>query len=190
MGRLLAYKQKLMNTVTRTLLAAATSVMILFPACTSEPKSFEDEVRHLYQDNRGFFYLKIPPALLTLALSVADDPGMNRFFGDARQVGLISFGEGIPASESKEIIRNLEEMLTRYQYEELIRISDSGRLINMRMKENSGRVTDLVTIISETDGQLMAITLSGDIDIEQIVMMAADFDFGQLMELRAMGGRR
>ncbi len=179
-----------MNIVTRTLLAAATSVMILFPGCTHEPKSFEDEVRHLYQDNRGFFYLKIPPALLTLALSVADDPEMSRFFGDARQVGLISFGEGIPASESKEIITNLEELLARYEYEELIRISDSDKLINMKIKENSGKVTDLVTIISQPGGAVMAITLSGDIDVGQIVMMAADFDFGQLMELQAMGGRR
>ena len=178
-----------MNKLIKSTLALA-GALLLISACSPDPKTFEDEVRHLYQDRRGFMYIRIPPALLTLALRAADDPGMTRFFGDARQVGLISFGEEYSREDNAAIIRTLEELLVKYQYEDLIRISDSEKLISMKMKESGNRVTDMVTIISEREGPLMAVTLSGDIDIQQIVLMASEFDFSRLMELQAMGGRR
>ena len=167
----------------------ALALMIAFTACSSEPKNFEEEVRHIYQNERGFFYLKIPPAILSLALKMADDQEMTDFFGDAKQVGIISFGEGFPVSRNPEIINTLEEILARHDYEELIRISDQDRLISMKIKENSGKATELVTIISETAGTVMAVTLSGEINTQAVVKMAADFDYDLLMQMHGMRSR-
>ena len=178
-----------MNNLRRAILAAL-SLIVLFAACSGEPKTFEEEVRQLYQGDKGFFFIKIPPALMSLALNVAGDSDMSRFFGDARQVGVMSFGEGFSSTEKPVIVSQLEELLVKYEYEELIRISDSEKLLSMKMKENNGKVTELVTIVSQQDGPVMAVTLSGQIDVEQVVMMAADFDFDMLMDLQAMGGIR
>lgn len=166
---------------------AAIILIIVIAACSSEPKNFEEEVRNIYQDERGFFYLKIPPAILSLAIKMADDQEMTDFFGDAKQVGIFSFGEGFPVSKNPEIVRNLEEILARHDYEDLIRISDQDRLISMKIKGNNGKATELVTIISETAGTVMALTLSGEINIQTVVQMAADFDYDVLMQMQGMG---
>ena len=156
-------------------------------ACASEPKNFEEELRQVYQAERGFFYIKVPPALLTLALKAADDNEMSEFFNNARQVGIISFGEGFHVSEYPEIVSNLEDMLRRYQYEDLISISDTDKRIIMKIKENNGRATELVAIVSEASSPVIALTLSGDIDIKTIVAMASDLNFNQFLEMRSMG---
>lgn len=170
-------------------LIAALSLMIAVFACSSEPRNFEEEVRHIYQNERGFFYLKIPPAILSLALKMADDQEMTDFFGDAKQVGIITFGEGFPVSRNPEIVKTLEEILVRHDYEDLIRISDQDRMISMKIKENNGKATELVTIISETSGTVMALTLSGEINIQTVVKMSADFDYDLLMQMQGMGRR-
>jgi hypothetical protein len=170
-------------------LIIAIALIIGVAACSSEPRNFEEEVRHIYQNERGFFYLKIPPAILSLALKMADDQEMTDFFGDAKQVGIITFGEGFPVSKNPEIVNTLEEILARHDYEDLIRISDQDRLISMKIKENDGKATELVTIISETAGQVMALTLSGEINIQTVVKMVADFDHDMLMQMQGMGRR-
>jgi len=96
------------------------SLVFASAACSSEPRSFEEEVRRVYQDERGFFYIKIPPAILSLALKLSEDQEMMEFFGDARQVGIISFGEGFPSDGNPELVNTLEEMLSRYAYEDLL----------------------------------------------------------------------
>lgn len=163
------------------------AILFVFAACTSEPKSFEEDIRQAYQDERGFFFIKVPPALLTLALKIADDSEMTEFFGDARQVGIISFGEGFPTSENPVLVQTLEEMLGRWDYEDLMKISDADRTISMKMKEDGGDVTELVTIVSQTGGPVMALTLSGKINLQTVVTMAADFDFEKLLQMQGMG---
>ncbi len=163
------------------------AMLFVFAACSSEPKSFEEEVRQSYQGERGFFFIKVPPALLTLALKIADDNEMTEFFGDARQVGIISFGEGFPSSENPALVKILEEMLGRWEYEDLMKISDADRTISMKMKEEGGDVTELVTIVSQTGGPVMALTLSGKINLQTVVTMAADFDFEKLLQMQGMG---
>ncbi|MFO7924727.1 MAG: DUF4252 domain-containing protein [Bacteroidales bacterium] len=171
-------------------LTAALFLLTIAVSCTSEPKkSFEDEVRHLYQDERGFFYIKIPPALLTLGLKMTEDQEMIDFFGDASQVGILSFGEGIEGVENPALVKILEDMLSRYDYEDLIRIADQDRIVSIKIKESSSKISDMVTIVSETQGQVMAITLSGEINIETVLEMAADFDYDMLMNMHAMGRR-
>ncbi len=168
----------------------AFTVIFAFTACTTGPKNFEEEVRDHFRDTRGFFFLKIPPRLLTLALRTADNPDMNRFFGDARQVGIISFGDGFPVSENREVVRTLEDMLTKYDYKEIMSISDSEKLIIIKLKETNGRVTDLVTIVSESEGAVTAITLSGEIDVQAMVGMAGNLDnIDMLMQLQALVSR-
>jgi hypothetical protein len=173
----------------RNYLLAALSFTFAFASCTSEPRSFEEEVRHVYRNDRGFMYIKIPPALLTLALNMIDDKDMADFFGDARQVGIITFSDEFSDNESNELVKNLEEMLTRYGFEYLIRISDSGKLISMKIKESNGKVTDLVTIVSENPGPVTAITLSGEIDVQSIVRMASELDYNKLLDISSMGRR-
>ena len=157
--------------------------------CSSEPRSFEEELRQAYQHDKGFYYLKVPPALLSLALQITDDQELIDFFGDARQVGIISFGESMHSIENDELVRSLEDLLIKYEYEDLIRISDQDRLISMKVKEDMGNITELVAIVSQTEGPVMAMTLSGEINLQTIVKMAADFDYDRLMQMQGMGRR-
>jgi hypothetical protein len=170
-------------------LTAILLILLAFSACTTEPRSFEEELRKVYQDKKGFFYIKVPPALLTLALKAADDEEMLQFFKNARQVGIISFGDGFPATENPDLVKNLEEMLARYDYEDLISISDTEKQIIMKIREDNGSVNELVAIVSQTDSPLITLTLSGEIDIQTIVHMAADFNFDRFMEMQSMGRR-
>jgi hypothetical protein len=163
--------------------------LLAFSACTTEPRSFEEEIRKEYQNQKGFFYIKVPPALLSLALKAADDPEMLQFFKNARQVGIISFGDGFPASENPVLVKKLEEMLERYEYEHLISISDNEKQIIMKIREDNGSVNELVVIVSQTESPLITLTLSGEIDIQTIVHMAADFNFDRFLQMQSMGRR-
>jgi hypothetical protein len=169
--------------------SAILLILLVFSGCTTEPRSFEEEIRKVYQNQKGFFYIKVPPALLSLALRATDDAEMVQFFRNARQVGIISFGDGLPASENHLIVKNLEEMLTRYEYEDLISISDKDKQIIMKIREHNGTVNELVTIVSQTDSPLITLTLSGEIDIQTIVHMAADFNFDRFLQMQSMGRR-
>lgn len=170
-------------------LSAILLILLAFSACTTEPGSFEEEIRKVYQDQKGFFYIKVPPALLSLALKAADDEEMLQFFKNARQVGIISFGDGFPATENPDLVKNLEEMLARYDYEDLISISDTDKQIIMKIREDNGSVNELVAIVSQTDSPLITLTLSGEIDIQTIVQMAADFNFDRFLQIQSMGKR-
>lgn len=168
------------------------SVIFLLAAitgCKTGPESFDDEVRKTYQHEKGFFYLKVPPALLTMALRSMDDQEIMDLFGDARQVGVISFGENFSDTDNHDLFTSLEEMLTRYEYEDMISISDMERTVSVKIKENQGKVTDMVTVISQKASPVMAITLSGEIDIQTIASMAADFDYNKLLEIQSMRKR-
>ena len=170
----------------RICILASLSFLIVFTSCTNEPKSFEEEVRQIYKGTRGFYYLKIPPALLTMFLKIADDKEMMDFFGNARKVGIIYFGEETGNRENNEMVKELEAMLAKYDFVDLIRISDSRQLISMKIKEKDGIVTDLVAVVSQDRGPVTGITLSGEIDVETIVKMAADLDFDKLMKMQEM----
>jgi hypothetical protein len=170
-------------------LSVIISLLILFTACTSEPKNFEEEVRQVFHGTRGFYYVKIPPALLTLVLKMADDNDMTAFFGDARQVGIISFGEALSEGKNHELVKELEQMLYKYDYEELIRITDAGRIVSMNIREENGKISELVAILSQNPGPVTGITLSGEIDIQKIVQLAAELDFDKLMQIPEVGRR-
>jgi hypothetical protein len=170
-------------------LSGIFSLLIFFAACSSEPRSFEEEIRQVFHGTRGFYYVKIPPALLTMVLKMADDKDMTDFFGDARQVGIISFGEALYEGKNHELVRELEQMLYKYNYEELIRISDAGRIVSMSIREENGKISELVAILSQNPGPVTGITLSGEIDIQKIVQLAAELDFDKLMQLPEAGRR-
>lgn len=158
-------------------------------ACKTETESFDAEVRKTYQHEKGFFYLKIPPSLVTLVLRSIDDKEIIDFFGGARQVGIIAFGEKFSDEETQNLIVSLEEMLSRYEYEDLLRISNKEKTISLKIKENKGKVTELVTIVSQKASGVMALTLSGELDIQTVVRLAADFDYDKLLEMQIMGKR-
>jgi hypothetical protein len=171
----------------KNFLRAVFLLMIVISSCSSDPQTFEEEVRHVYQRQKGFYFIKIPPALLSVVVRATEDQGMIDFFGDARQVGIISFGEERPDDENNKLVKSLEEMLGRYDFEDLIRISDSEKSISIKIKENNGKVTDLVTIVSGKPGPVTAITLSGEIDVETIIKAAGDFDYDMLMRMPGIG---
>lgn len=162
------------------------ALMMAALSCSREPSSFEEELRHTYKDERGFFYLKVPPALMRLVMNVENDKEMLEVLGNARQVGIISFGEGFPVSKNPELLQNLEGMMYRYNYEDLIKINEQGREINVKIRENNGNVTDLITLISQPEDQVMLFTISGDIDISTVVEMASLFDYGNLIRVQSM----
>jgi hypothetical protein len=168
----------------RILLTVFLSLLILFPACKNEPQTFEEELRHVFKGTRGFYYVKIPPALLNLVLKASDDKEMIDFFGNARQVGIISFGKELSEGKNLELVKDLDQMLEKYEFEELIRISDSGRLVTIKIREHGGSISDLVAIISQNPGTVTGITLSGEIDIQTIIKLAAEMDFDKLMQLQ------
>lgn len=160
---------------------------VLLSSCSADPQTFEEEIRHVYQRQKGFYFIKVPPALLSLALRATEDQGMIDFFGDAHQVGIISFGEERSDDEHNKLVKSLEEMLGRYDFEDLIRISDSEKSISIKIKENNGKVTDLVTIVSGKPGPVTAITLSGELDVHTIAKVAGDFDYDMLMRMPGIG---
>lgn len=168
-------------------LLPAISLLVALTACKTEPENFDDEVRQTYQHEKGFFYVKIPPSLLTLVLRSIDDQEIVDFFGDAHQVGIITFGEKFSDEENRNIFVSLEEMLTRYEYDDLIRLSDKEKTISLKIKENQGKVTELVTIVSQKASPVMALTLSGEIDIQTVVGLAADFDYDKILKMQEMG---
>jgi hypothetical protein len=164
-------------------------IIIAVLACKTEPRSFEEEVRHHYNGERGFFYIKVPPALLTLVLRATDDREMHEFFKNARQVGVISFGDGFYESDRNDLVNNLEEMLNRHRYDDLITISEKDRKIILKIREQDGSVSELVAIVSQSDSPLLALTLSGEINIQTIASMASGFDYNKLLQLQSVGKR-
>ena len=167
------------------LILPVIGLLLLATGCSREPASFEEEVRMTYQNKRGFFYIKVPPALLTLVLKSAGDKNIPEFLGNARQVGIIAFGEGFPAAKNTELVTSLEEMINRYDYEDLITISDHESRISMKLKEEKGKVSELIILVSKPGESVMVLTLSGDIDIQTVAGLAADFDYGQLLEMQS-----
>jgi hypothetical protein len=165
------------------------SILVAVSACKTGPRNFEEEVRHLYNGKRGFFFIKIPPALLTLVLRATDDKEMHDFFKNARQVGVISFGEGFHESQRNDLVNNLEDMLNRHRYDDLITISEKDRKIILKIREQEGVISELVAIVSQSDSPLLALTLSGEINLETIAGMAAGFDYSKLLELQSVGKR-
>lgn len=158
-------------------------------ACKTEPLNFEEEVRQVYQNKKGFIYLKVPPVLLSIAMKSSDDNEMLDFFGNARQVGIIVLGEGFPDPDNPELLKNLEEMLNRYLYQDVISISEIDRFISLKIKEGDGRIVEVVTLISQSGSPVVIITMSGEIDVHSVVNMVADLDFDRIMKIQGMRRR-
>ena len=89
------------------------------------------------------------------------------------------------AKEGSKLYQEAASMLTK-EYEELMTVRSDGELVKFMVKENTkGNIAELVMLVGGKD-EFVAMSLLGDIDLNEISQIANDVNIDGMDKLKAL----
>ena len=87
--------------------------------------------------------------------------------------------------EGSKLYQEAASQLTK-EYEELMTVRSEGELVKFMVKENSkGNIAELVMLVGGRD-EFVAMSLLGDIDLNEISQIANDMNIGGMDRLKSL----
>lgn len=126
-----------------------------------------DKFHAQYKDDGNYLSLRIDGGLLNLISSVdTDDEETGDFLRALRGLESINMYK-IDRHESaldENNIRTFKKDIRKEKFEELMVVRDGNTHIDFMVKENKGKISDLLMMVDEMD-EFILLTFSGEIDL-------------------------
>ncbi len=137
------------------------------------------DFQNKYRETGKYFNLRLEGGLLKILSDVeTDDP-------DSRD--LVKLIKGIEAIDVNSICKSeanfhekdysdLLKKIRKEKFEDLMVVNDRDGKINFLIKENHGKVSDLVLLVNHPD-EFLVMNISGNIDLHAISRLSEKIDF-------------
>jgi hypothetical protein len=164
-------------------------MLIMFTLLTMGQTSAVDKVFDKYSGKEGYTTVYISSFMFNMLNSLeTDDPEFDEFkkaTSGIKSIKILTQEGGNSVAFGAELL----EMLPRSEYQEMMVVKDQDEDVLFLAREEGGKITEFLLIVSSGDGEDVLIAIQGDIDLESIASIAAGLDmpgFENLEDLEDM----
>ena len=151
-------------------------MLIMFTLLTMGQTSAVDKVFDKYSGKEGYTTVYISSFMFNMLNSLeTDDPEFDEFkkaTAGIKSIKILTQDGGDSEAFGKELL----EMLPRSEYQEMMVVKDQDEDVLFLAREEGGKITEFLLIVSGGDGEDVLIAIQGDIDLESIASIAAGLD--------------
>ncbi len=162
-----------------------TVLLLLVGAGAFGQKSPVDRIFDKYSGKEGYTTVYISSFMFNLLSSIdSDDPEYEEFkkaTGGIKSLRILTQESNDAAPFGAELL----EMLPRQEYQELMKVKDTEEEVLFLAKEEGGRITEFLLIVSGGDDDVL-IAIQGDIDMESLSSIAAGMDMPGMDKLEEL----
>ena len=148
----------------------------MFTLLTMGQTSAVDKVFDKYSGKEGYTTVYISSFMFNMLNSLeSDDPEFDEFkkaTSGIKSIKILTQDGGDSEAFGKELL----EMLPRSEYQEMMVVKDQDEDVLFLAREEGGKITEFLLIVSGGDGEDVLIAIQGDIDLESIASIAAGLD--------------
>ena len=148
----------------------------MFTLLTMGQTSAVDKVFDKYSGKEGYTTVYISSFMFNMLNSLeTDDPEFDEFkkaTAGIKSIKILTQDGGDSEAFGKELL----EMLPRSEYQEMMVVKDQDEDVLFLAREEGGKITEFLLIVSGGDGEDVLIAIQGDIDLESIASIAAGLD--------------
>ena len=149
-------------------------------ACESQ-KKVSDVIYDKYNDQSGFSMIALPPNFVDNFVEEGKKEQKD-LLNQIRDLRLMTFDDEVDGKEGKSIYTDIDKLLDKRGFEELVSINKDGFKITVQVKQNKDIVREMHVLVKGEEKFFIA-SLIGRIDLNTITeaMNNVDFeDFGEL----------
>lgn len=119
-----------------------------------------------YTNHEDVLDVKLQGWLLQLAADYQDEKEKERILNSVSFLRVLIMSEGnlIPPNALKKFIRNIK----RDAYTELIQIRNEGTLVDVFIREDGDKITDVLAVINEPGEAFILLSLEGQLDFKDL----------------------
>ena len=149
-------------------------------ACESQ-KKVSDIIYDKYNDQPGFSMIALPPNFVDNFVDESEKEQKD-LLNQIRDLRLMTFDDDVDGKEGKSVYTDIDKLLDKRGFEELVSINKDGFKITVQVKQNKDIVREMHVLVKGEEKFFIA-SLIGRIDLNTITeaMNNVDFeDFGEL----------
>ena len=149
-------------------------------ACESQ-KKISDVIYDKYNDQPGFSMIALPPNFVDKFVDDSEKE-QKKLLNQIRDLRVMTFDDEIDGKSGKSVFEEVDKMLNRRNFEELMNINKNGSQVTVQVRKNKDVVKEMHVIVKGEERFFIA-SLTGRIDLNTIdeAMNEIDFDdFGDI----------
>jgi hypothetical protein len=158
----------------KKLLYAGLLFSVAFTASSQAIEKFHEK----YRNDSNYLNLCIESGLLKLISNIqTEDKDTDEFLRALAGINKINVYK-IDRNESsfdENSVRTFKKDIRREKYEELMVVRDGNAHLDFMIREDKGKISDLVMMVDEKD-EFFLLTLSGEIDLAMISKISEGLD--------------
>lgn len=151
-------------------------MLLMFTLLTMGQNSAVDKVFDKYSGKEGYTTVYISSFMFNMLNSLeTDDPEFDEFkkaTSGIKSIKILTQEGGNSVAFGAELL----EMLPRSEYQEMMVVKDQDEDVLFLAREEGGKITEFLLIVSSGDGEDVLIAIQGDIDLESISSIASGLD--------------
>ena len=155
----------------------------MFTLMTMGQTSAVDKVFDKYSGKEGYTTVYISSFMFNMLNSLeTDDPEFDEFkkaTAGINSIKILTQDGGDSEAFGKELLN----MLPRSEYQEMMVVKDQDEDVLFLAREEGGKISEFLLIVSGGDGEDVLIAIQGDIDLESISSIASGLDMPGLENL-------
>jgi len=155
----------------------------MFTLLAMGQNSAVDKVFDKYSGKDGYTTVYISSFMFNMLNSLeTDDPEFDEFkkaTAGIKSIKILTQEGGNSVAFGAELL----EMLPRSEYQEMMVVKDQDEDVLFLAREEGGKITEFLLIVSGGDGEDVLIAIQGDIDLESISKIASGLDMPGLDNL-------
>lgn len=148
----------------------------MFTLLATGQTSAVDKVFDKYSGKEGYTTVYISSFMFNMLNSLeSDDPEFDEFkkaTSGIKSIKILTQEGGNSVAFGAELL----EMLPKSEYQEMMVVKDQDEDVLFLAREEGGKITEFLLIVSGGDGEDVLIAIQGDIDLESIASIASGLD--------------
>lgn len=145
-----------------------------------------DKFHERYKDDGNYISLRIDGGLLKLISGVdtndEETGDLLRAIGGLESINMYKIDRHESALDENNI-RTLRKDIRKEKFEELMVVRDGDAHIDFMVKENKGKISDLLMMVDEMD-EFILLTFSGEIDLAALSKLSDDLQIEGAQHLK------
>ena len=163
------------------------TLFLLLITITLQALSQGDPVKQLfdrYAGKEGYTTVYISSKMFSMfSQADIDDPEFNTLMKNLKSIRILAQDEGAGRTEKVDFYKEVIGKLPPEEYEELMTVTEPGQKVKFLVKEENGKIAELLMVVGGSNTENVLIDIRGNIDLKQIAQLSKIMDIEGLEEL-------
>lgn len=150
-------------------------------SCESQ-KKVSDVIYDKYSEQEGFSMIALPPNFVDKFIKDSQAE-QKELLSQIRDLRVMTFSDKIEGKSGKSAYEDVNDLLNKRNFEELMSINKDGSKVTVKIKQNNDVVREMHVLVKGEDNFFIA-SLVGRIDLNTINKAMEEMDFSNFGDLK------